>query len=200
MSEFQPPQRRARADARRNTAVILDAAVALLARQPEAGMDEIATAAGVSRQTVYAHYRSRQVLLQAVVERVTAEVVAVLDAVDLERDRPAEALRRWLEAAWQLLETYPVLLSPAIPTAPVAEDVRRHEPVTGRLLPLIRRGQRVGEFDGRLPAQWLLAAVVALGHAAAAELAAGRMTRQQAGNAFTDAVLRVCGAKPPNPA
>ena len=45
-----------RADAERSIAAILDAAVQVLADRPEAGMGEIAKAAGVARQTVYAHF------------------------------------------------------------------------------------------------------------------------------------------------
>ncbi len=197
VSEFGPQRRRQRrADAQRNVAAILDAAVVLLGRQPEAGMDDIAAAAGVARQTVYAHFRSRQALLDAVVERVTAKVTAVLDTLDLDRGSAADALRRWLDTAWGLLERYPVLLTPAIPVTPPEQDLERHEPITGRLLRLIRRGQRTGEFDRRLPAGWLMAATIALGHAAGQEVAAGRMTKRQAGDAFTTAVMRVYGVEP----
>ena len=45
-----------RADAERSIAAILDAAVQVLAARPDAGMGEIAKAAGVARQTVYAHF------------------------------------------------------------------------------------------------------------------------------------------------
>jgi AcrR family transcriptional regulator len=195
MSEFGPPQRRQRrADAQRNVAAILDAAVALLGRQPAAGMDDIAAAAGVARQTVYAHFRSRQALLDAVVERITAEVSAALDAVDLDRGSATAALRRWLDTSWGLMERYPVLLTPAMPVTPPEQELERHEPVTGRLVSLICRGQRAGEFDRRLPPAWLIAATIALGHAAGQEVAAGRMTTRQAGDAFTTAVMRVYGA------
>src|SRR6266542_4282988 len=188
VSEFGPQRRRQRrADAQRNVAAILDAAVVLLGRQPEAGMDDIAAAAGVARQTVYAHFRSRQALLDAVV---------VLDTLDLDRGSAADALRRWLDTAWGLLERYPVLLTPAIPVTPPEQDLERHEPITGRRLRLIRRGQRTGEFDRRLPAGWLMAATIALGHAAGQEVAAGRMTKRQAGDAFTTAVMRVYGVEP----
>jgi hypothetical protein len=60
-------------------------------------------------------------------------------------------------------------------------------------LPLIRRGQRTGEFDRRLAPEWLMAATIALGHSAGQEVAAGRMTTRQAGDAFTTAVMRVYG-------
>jgi AcrR family transcriptional regulator len=198
VSEFaESPQRRRRADAQRNIDAVLDAAVVLLGRRPEAGMDDIAAAAGVARQTVYAHFRSRQALLDAVVERVTTDVTAALDALDLDRGPATAALRRWLDTAWGLIERYPVLLTPAMPATPPEQDLQRHEPVTGRLRALIRRGQRTGEFDQRLTAQWLMTATIALGHAAGQQVAAGRMTTQQAGNAFTTAVLRVYGAHPP---
>jgi AcrR family transcriptional regulator len=198
VSEFGAPQGRGRrADAQRNVAAILDAAVVLLGHRPDAGMDDIAAAAGVARQTVYAHFRSRRALLDAVLERITAEVVAALDTVDLDEGSATVALRRWLDTAWGLLERYPVLLTPAMPVIASDQEVERHEPVTGRLLPLIRRGQRSGEFDRRLSPGWLMAATIALGHAAGQEVAAGRMTQRQAGAAFTTAVMRVYGVEPP---
>jgi len=188
--------RRPRADAQRNVAAVLDAAVDLLARRPDAGMDEIAAAAGVARQTVYAHFRSRQALLDAVVERVTAEVVDTLGTVDLDAGTATAALRWWLDTAWGLLERYPVLLSPVMYSTSTGAEVDAHAPITGPLLPLIRRGQRTGEFDRRPRAQWLLAATIALGHAAAQEVTAGRMTTRQAGDSYTTAVLRVFGVDP----
>jgi AcrR family transcriptional regulator len=198
VSNFGVPQeRRRRADAQRNVAAILDAAAVLLGRSPDSGMDEIAAAAGVARQTVYAHFRSRQALLEAVVERITAEVVATLDAVDLDNGSAPTALRRWLDAAWGLLQRYPFLLSPAMPSTPPEQELERHEPVTGRLVPLIGRGQRAGEFDRHLSPEWLIAATIALGHAAGQEVATGRMTMQAAGAAFTTAVTRVYGVTPP---
>jgi AcrR family transcriptional regulator len=189
--------RRQRADARRSIAAILDAAALLLGRQPQAGMDDIAVAAGVARQTVYAHFRSRQALLDAVVERVTADAVAALDSIDLHEGSATMALQRWLEAAWALLERYPVLLSPAMPATPPEQELARHEPITGRLLPLIRRGQRTGEFDRRFSPEWLIVATIALGHAAGQEVAAGRMTTQQAGSVFARSALRVHGVDLP---
>lgn len=48
-----PAERRRRADAERNVARILDAAIDALAGDPEASMAEIARRAGVVRATVY---------------------------------------------------------------------------------------------------------------------------------------------------
>jgi AcrR family transcriptional regulator len=185
-----PFPRRRRADAERNVNTILDAATKLLGRRPEAGMDEIAADAGVSRQTIYAHFGSRQGLLDLVAERAVSKVVAAMDALDLDQGTAADALRRWLETAWRLLARDPGLLLPA--ATPDREE-SRYERVTGPLLALIQRGKDSGEFDSRFPAEWLLLATAVLGHAAGEEVAAHRMTARDAGRAFTTGVLRVFG-------
>jgi AcrR family transcriptional regulator len=191
MSEiFAPSGRRRRADARRSAAAVLDAATTLLGRHPSASMEEIAAAAGVTRQTVYAHFASREALLAAVVDRITAEAVALLESLDLDRGSAGSALARWLDAGWSLMEQYPILLSGAVPAGAPGQEARQHEPVTGGLLRLIRRGS---------PA-WLVAATIALGHAAGAQVAAGHMSRHLAGAAFRDSVLRVYGVHAPGPA
>jgi hypothetical protein len=43
-----------------------------------------------------------------------------------------------------------------------------------------------------MPAAWLVSAIVALGHAAGAEVAASRMTSQEAGRLFTTSVVKLC--------
>ncbi len=157
-------------------------------------MDEIAAAAGVSRQTIYAHYPSRNALLQAVSRHITAEVARGLGDLDLERGSAIDALERWIDASWALLERYPVLLTPAIVAADGGDELERHEPVMGDLLRLIERGRRRREFVRTMPKTWYLAAIIGLGHAAAREAIAGRMTPAKAGAAFRESVLRVCRA------
>ncbi|WP_230414742.1 TetR/AcrR family transcriptional regulator [Micromonospora tarapacensis] len=185
------PRRRRRADAERSSAVVLRAAIDLLARRPQASMEDIAAAAGVARQTVYAHYSSRDRLLTAVVEHVMADVMAVFDSLDLDRGSPVDSLRRWLDAAWRVLARYPILLTDAV-VAPPADEYRRHLRITGHLVELLERGRRSGEFDKRPPVTWQVSAIVGLGHAAGQEVAAGRMPMQDAGAAFRRGALRVC--------
>jgi AcrR family transcriptional regulator len=54
-----------REDARRNRERILKAAGRLLAQSPSASLEDIAAAAGVSRSTIYRHFRSRDSLVAA---------------------------------------------------------------------------------------------------------------------------------------
>jgi AcrR family transcriptional regulator len=175
-------------------AAVLDASVALLGRQPDASMEEIARVAGVSRQTIYAHYPSRDALLRAVTQHVTAAVGDALAGLDLERGSAIDALGRWVDAGWALLERYPVLLTQAMVAPEGDDELERHGPVIGGLLRLIERGRRRREFDRSMPTTWYLAAIIGLGHAAGQEVAAGRMTPAKAGAAFRESVLRVCRA------
>lgn len=154
-------------------------------------MDEIATAAGVSRQTVYSHYPSRDALLRAVTEHVTDAVARELGALDLDSGNAATALERWLDTSWGLLARYPVLLTPAV-VADATDDRDVHEPITGGLVRVLERGRRRREFDRTMSTAWYVAAIIALGHAAGQEVAAGRMTVAQAGTAFRESALRVC--------
>ncbi|MEV4706070.1 TetR/AcrR family transcriptional regulator [Actinoplanes sp. NPDC049316] len=193
MSDLQEPRRRQRADARRSIAAVLDAAVALLGGKPDASMDEIAVAAGVSRQTIYAHYSSRDALLHAVTRHITAEVAVKLSGLDLDSGSAVEALGRWIGASWTLLERYPVLLTPAIVT-PDGDEQERHEPVTGGLIRLLERGRHGREFDPAMPTTWYLAAIIGLGHAASQEVLAGRMTPDEAGAAFRESAIKICRA------
>ena len=88
MAEAQARRRGQRSDARQSIAAVLDAAIRTLADRPDASMDEIARAAGVSRQTVYPHFPSRNALIDAVIEQGTAEFAGLLDGVDLDQAPP----------------------------------------------------------------------------------------------------------------
>jgi AcrR family transcriptional regulator len=130
MSEFSPPARRKRrADAERARDAVLHAAVRLLGSRPEASLEEVAAAAGVVRQTVYAHFRSRESLLTAVIDHITAETAAALGDVDLESGSAVDALRRWLDASWSIIDRFPAVLNPAVMTAaPDGDEVARRRP------------------------------------------------------------------------
>ncbi len=177
-----------RADATRNLTAILDAAVRVLGARPDASVEAIAAAAGVSRQTVYAHYPTRQELLAAVIERVTGQVMAEVDNIDLDQGSASDALFRLIEVSWKMFERYPVLLQSDVPATPAA-----HQPVIDRLTTLIRRGQRSGEFAKGLPVPWLVTATIALGHAAGAEVGVGRMSNRQAVVALRTSLSRLLG-------
>jgi AcrR family transcriptional regulator len=187
------PARRRRADARRSIDAILSAARSVLGERPDASMEDIATAAGVTRQTVYAHFPSRDALVDALLHAVGAETVATIDAARLDTVPPADALRQFLDIGWQLIRGHPHLLGPALTQNPPGSN-DSHEAGTARLEQIIRRGQRTGDFDRALPAAWLTAAILGLFGTAAEQVAAGRLTTSRAAAMVLDSALRLCGA------
>lgn len=191
MTQARARTRRQRSDARQSIAVVIDAAIRTLGGRPDASMDEIARAAGVTRQTVYAHFPSRDALIDAVTEQATAEVTGLLDGLDLDQAPPAQALTRLLDAGWQVAARFPFLwLQPAVDPG---KDADRHAPVLDRMLDIVRRGQASGDFDASVPAHWLLSACLALGRVTEDEVKAGRMTIEQATQAMHQSVLRLLG-------
>ncbi|MCI3928961.1 TetR/AcrR family transcriptional regulator [Streptomyces sp. AN091965] len=197
MTPSTEPPRRRRADAERSRTAVLDAAVRLLRRRPDAGMAAVAEAAGVSRQTVYAHFSSRDDLLAAAVDRITEDAVAAMDAAALGEGPAVQALLRFLDASWASFENNAWLLQAPSAAGSAERDDARHEPVTERLVRLVERGQEAGEFTPGLAPRWLVAMTVALGHAAGDEVAAGRVPSAAAGAALRTTVLRVLGATEP---
>ncbi|RBQ22111.1 TetR/AcrR family transcriptional regulator [Spongiactinospora rosea] len=189
MSRYQARNRRA--DAVRSRAAILDAALRLLRADPDASVEAIAAAADVTRQTVYAHFRSRERLLAAVVEQVTGETAAAMDAADPDTGPAAEALLRVLDAAARTAERYPGLVQ-AIVTNPVSPrtDREAHAPISERLIRVIERGRASGEFDAGLPAGWLATVTITLAHAAGEQVAAGLMPPEEAARAMRTTLLR----------
>jgi AcrR family transcriptional regulator len=191
--ETATPTRRRRSDARRSIEAIRTAARAVLGDRPDASMEDIATAAGVTRQTVYAHFASRDALIASLIEVAGSETVDAIDAARLDSLPPVDALRRYLDIGWQLIRRYPFLLVPALARTPPGNEAT-HLAGTAHLEQLIRRGQHTGDFDPALPADWLAAAVIGLGHTAADEVAAGRLTADKAYSVFSESALRLCVA------
>lgn len=164
------------------------AAVDALASDPEASMAEIARRAGVVRATIYVHFPTRESLIDAVTDRAIAEATAVIEGAEPERGDAADALRRVLASAWRTLGRYHALV--AINTQLPQADLRaRHHGVLATLAPLIERGQRDGTFRSDVPVAWHLSMVLALIHAASAEVRAGRVPEHDAEDALLETIL-----------
>jgi AcrR family transcriptional regulator len=189
-----PERPRRRADAERSIARILDAAVDALASEPDASVVEIARRAGVARATTYAHFSTREALIDAVTHRALAEVSAAIDGAEPDRGDPAEALARVVAASWRTLGRYHSLVAINTRQHAHAELRHRHASVLASLEPLIERGQADGSFRADVPAAWHLSMLMALIHAASGELHAGHVTDADAGPALVATVLGALNA------
>lgn len=187
-------QRTQRSDAAANVERVRAAALDLLGGGADPSMAEVAARAGVSRQTVYSHFPTRQALYDALVDGLVETTARTMGA-DLPPD-PRAGLETWLERAWDLVDAYPALLNPALVahrSATAGGDVmEEHEPLVGGLRRVLEEASTRGMLVADASPDWLIAAVIALGHAAGQEVAAHRMSADEAGEAFRSGALRLC--------
>lgn len=133
---------------------ILDVALDVLGENPDAGMGEIASAAGVVRRTVYGHFPSRLDLIRTLTERAVTEMTAVLTDV---KASDAEADAAWVEfiaRLWPVAHRYRVLL--ALRRGEYGEAIHGLlGPFDELLADLVKRGQDSDVFAQHLPAAML---------------------------------------------
>src|SRR6184192_3539267 len=132
---------------------ILDVALDVLGENPDAGMGDIASAAGVVRRTVYGHFPSRLDLIRTLTEQAVAEMTAVLGEVNAS-DAGADADAAWAEFVarlWPVAHRYRVLV--ALRRGEYGEAIHGLlGPVDELLAGLVKRGQESGVFARHLPA------------------------------------------------
>src|SRR3954466_1010624 len=170
MSKTKTPARasarKRRADAERSITSITQAALEALASDPDVSMAEIAGRAGVVRATIYAHFPTRESLLDAVMELAVGQVADAIREAEPDRGEPKEALERVLLATWQQLGQFHSVLAININRLSTKELHRRHLPMTTQLVSLFERGQAEGVFRSDMSVAWQVAVVRAIVHTA----------------------------------
>jgi AcrR family transcriptional regulator len=174
-----------RATAERNVEAILDAVEDLLERRAQASISAVAAEAGVSRVTVYAHFPTGEALLEAAVERAVRRTMAALETVGLDDGTPAQVLERMLAAAWRHLARYGAMAQAVAEQLSPEAIARTHQAAHRTIGALLARGQADGSFRTDLPAAWLVTSTIALIHACADEVRAGRIADDDAARILT---------------
>lgn len=177
-----------RADARRSIEKALVAATECLGRNPEAGMSEIAKAAGVGRVTLYTHFPTREDLIEAAMQRLLDQGDQHLEGIDLDGD-PREVLTALIESSWLLMAQAGAVLEAAQRSLPPGRVRELHAKPEKRINTLISRGQADGVFRDDQPAAWLASVLHHLLKGAADDVAQGRIDAQDAPGLITATVL-----------
>ncbi|NEB03519.1 TetR/AcrR family transcriptional regulator [Streptomyces sp. SID13726] len=136
---------------RRTRARILEAARRELGRDPEAGLEDIALAAGVVRRTVYGHFEGRAALVEGLIEDAGHALRQALAPLPDAASDAVTALAGFVLAVWPVGDRYRMLLRLA-PQDLVAE--RRREilaPARAASRAVIVHGQRQGAFQTGVP-------------------------------------------------
>jgi AcrR family transcriptional regulator len=193
----QPTIDHRRAVAEENVEAILDAALRLLESEHKPSFVQIARAARVSRPTLYAHFPTREDLIEATVVRAVEDVSRELRAARLDEDSARVALERLVRMLWRKLSRLSTL---ARVSGEVLSPKRRrqaHEAALQPLHQLVVRGQKSGEFRTDQSSEWMVSVLYALLHGAADDVAAGRFDEEGVGELLCGSVLGAFA--PPRP-
>lgn len=174
-----------RLTAEHNLQAILDAAARLLQRGEQPSISAVASEAGVSRPTVYAHFPHRRLLLQALVERTVQHAMSTIEAAEPDRGPAPEALQRLIASSWQQLASHEEIARAAAHELSADAMRQAHEKARGVIRTLIERGRHDGYFRTDLPAGWLVTASLALVHAIAEEVRTGELDAEAAPKTLT---------------
>jgi AcrR family transcriptional regulator len=156
-----------------NIEAILDGAERLLQRHEQPSIVAVASEAGVSRPTVYAHFGDRQRMLEALVERAVRRAMAAIDSAEPERGPAVEAMRRLIAASWEDLGHHDQIAHAAAAELSPHALRRAHETARVVLLKVIERGRNEGVFRTDVLAGWQVSSCLAMIHAAVEEVHAG---------------------------
>ncbi|MDN5545015.1 MAG: TetR/AcrR family transcriptional regulator [Rhodococcus sp. (in: high G+C Gram-positive bacteria)] len=176
-----------RADAQRNRAKILAAAVTAIRKNPDVSVADIAAEAGVGRMTLYGHFQTRAELIEEALVDSLERGEAVLENVSLDGEA-AQAFRQLIGSSWTLVDQSGALLAAAQKELPATRIRELHEKAETRMRELLLRGQREGVFRIDLPVTWLLTTAHVVMNGAAEEVRAGRLDPDDA-PWFIDAIL-----------
>ncbi|MFD4407873.1 TetR/AcrR family transcriptional regulator [Nocardia sp. NPDC058499] len=153
---------------------ILDASAQLLARQPNARMDDIAKSAGVSRATLHRYFPGRETLL-VVLEQVAAEKMqAAVAMADLASGPAPVAVIRLIEEC-ESVAPYLALLYQQGGEVSADGSYSRWAEIDTDLTTFFRRGQQQGEFVLTLTPAWLTDAFFSLVTSASWSISEGRV-------------------------
>ncbi|HLT66369.1 MAG TPA: TetR/AcrR family transcriptional regulator [Microbacterium sp.] len=133
-----------RRDAVANRQALLDAAAELLRQDPQASIDAIATAAGLTRRAVYGHFPSRDALLEELLERGAARISGTLDGI--RHDDPATQIAILASAIWRAIADIKLVVQMLVhgPFERLVGDAIA--PVRRALLDAVERGAADGSF------------------------------------------------------
>ncbi len=153
----EKPAPRRRADATRNDERIVDIAIEELSRDPAAGLDDIARAAGIGRTTLHRRYRTRDELMTALRTRARRDLREIIRDSRLDEDSAVDALDRLLDNLLTKIGVYRFLVLNPAPTGHHSDRI-----VARELGALVRRGQEDGVFTTTNRPSWWVEVIQAL--------------------------------------
>ena len=138
-------------------------------------MQQVATACGCGRATVYRHFANRDELLRAIRLRALSDCRAALPPAVFGKEPVRDALAAVLETLIPLLDRYRVLLDAPPPDLSDPAQRALTDAILQPLRQLVRRGQACGELDPQFPPDFAVAVFSGVLRAAREAVAYGTM-------------------------
>ena len=167
-----------RADAVRNAEAIVEAASKVLAQDPSASVQDVATSCQLHRATVHRHFASRDDLIHAVRVRAYRDVQDRVDEIAADTSlAPVVALERIAATVLEVGDRYRVYRF--APTLGPSTDQERQD-IRVPFESIIRKAQRSGDIRKDVPAKALTAAFGGLLTGFLPRIAEGEMSAKKA--------------------
>ena len=159
LQTLSPPRRRP------SRAAIIDAAIGVLAGNPDASLATIAEAAGVGRATLYRHFPGRNDLIDAISRQAIEETDAAVRKIRWENTTSSEFLLAVFEAMVPLGDRYHFLMvmAPAAVDGEAGEAYARQLREVEEMMHWMRRD---GTLAPDVPVDWAVLIVDSLIYAA----------------------------------
>ncbi|WP_422742656.1 TetR/AcrR family transcriptional regulator [Mycobacterium sp. WMMD1722] len=167
---------------------LLQSAADFLGRRPNATVDEIATAVGVSRATLHRHFAGKPALMAALDELAMTNMRQAIESARLQEGSAIDALRR-LVTACRPVAPYLCLLYSQSQELDADESMQGWAETDAAITALFDRGQRAGEFRPDLSAAWLNEALYSLIAGAGWAIRVGRVAERDFDHMITELLL-----------
>ena len=185
-----------RSDALANREALIEAGIRVFSDDPDAGLARVAEEAGVSRRTLYGHFRSRAELIEALAAHVAERLVALVAQVPDDPD-PIVTLARTVRVIGRDLVTYRRLGRLALSEG-ADRSVHAHARAgSDRLRALVARAHQEALIDTALPVSVHYSLSNAAVQAVFEALIAGDLSQAEAPEVAVRAVLNTLGVPAP---
>lgn len=169
---------------KKSTRALLDASFQILVSNPHASLSEIATQAGVGRATLYRHYPTREVLIAAIAMESLQLIDKALQPINEQGLSGLKAVKAMVSALLPLAERFH-FLQMIWTTAELDQVVMKmYEEQMNTIWYWISAGQKAGEINASISAEWIVTVLDSMLYGAAWMLANGRMTEEQIAEQF----------------
>lgn len=173
-------------------AAIEEAGIEVLLRNPDAGMSEIALAAGVGRATLYRHFDSRKSLIQALAIKCLEDTDVLTAPLKAQKLAGKRAIEATIDVLMPMASRYRFLMS----LWNLASDDRKTNQIYKRQLDefsqLVQQAQDAGEISAELTVTWIVWSFDALLNSAWHLVELGKMTPTAAAFAFKKSFFSGC--------